>query len=47
MRSVVLGERGEVEGAGAQEGTEESGAQEGEVARAAGVAAQFGNLRAR
>lgn len=42
MGGVVLGEGGQVEGAVAQERAEEGGAQECEVAGAAGVAAEFG-----
>ena len=42
MGSVMLGEGGEVEGAVAQEGPEEGGAQQCEVAGAAGIAAEFG-----
>ena len=42
MRGVVLREGGQVEGAVAQECAEESGAQQREVAGAAGMAAEFG-----
>lgn len=38
----MLREGGEVEGAVAQEGAEEGGAQQGEVAGAGGIAAEFG-----
>ena len=44
MGGVILGEGGEVEGAVAQEQTEQGGAQEREVAGAAGVAAVFAVL---
>lgn len=42
MGGMALGKRGEVEGAVAQEQAEEGGAQQGQVAGPAGVAAQFG-----
>jgi len=42
MRGVVLSEGGQVEGAVAQERAEERGAQQREVAGAAGIAAEFG-----
>ena len=42
MRGVVLGEGGQVEGAVTQEGAEEGGTQQREVAGAAGIAAEFG-----
>ena len=44
MGGVILGEGGEVKGAVAQEQTEQGGAQEREVAGAAGVAAVFAVL---
>ena len=42
MRGVVLGAGGEIDRAVAQEGAEQGGAQEGKVAGAAGIAAEFG-----
>lgn len=42
MGGVVLSQRGKVDGAVAQEGSEQGGAQQGQIAGAAGVAAEFG-----
>lgn len=42
MGGVALGEGGQIEGALAQQGAEEGGAQQCEVAGAAGMAAEFG-----
>ncbi len=41
MRSVVLGQGGEIDGSIPQERAEQGGSQERQVARATGVAAQF------
>ena len=42
MGGVALGEGGQIEGALAQQGADEGGAQQCEVAGAAGMAAKFG-----
>jgi len=42
LRSIVLGECGEVDGSIPQERTEQGGSQQRQIARASGVAAQFG-----